>query len=229
MKHIVIPEGFHVELFAAEPDIGGKPICMTWDERGRLWVCETVDYPNELQPARRRPRPHSHLRRHRRRRPGRQVHRLRRKLSIPTSHRPSPRRRHRPQRPADAVPEGHRRRRQGRRPRRCYFGLDTDATRTAARATCSMASTTGSGACRATTTPRLEVGGEEHSSSARASTASSRTARKLEFLRSTNNNTWGWASARRGSSSARPPTAIPASTCRSPTATTSRSAAGRRR
>ena len=37
------------ELFAAEPDIG-KPIAMTWDERGRLWICETVDYPNELQP-----------------------------------------------------------------------------------------------------------------------------------------------------------------------------------
>ena len=27
-----------------------KPVCMTWDERGRLWLCETVDYPNELQP-----------------------------------------------------------------------------------------------------------------------------------------------------------------------------------
>ena len=22
---------------------------MNWDERGRLWVCETIDYPNELQ------------------------------------------------------------------------------------------------------------------------------------------------------------------------------------
>ena len=21
---------------------------MNWDEKGRLWVCETVDYPNEL-------------------------------------------------------------------------------------------------------------------------------------------------------------------------------------
>ena len=27
----------------------GKPISMNWDERGRLWVCETIDYPNELQ------------------------------------------------------------------------------------------------------------------------------------------------------------------------------------
>ncbi len=50
LKHLVVPEGFRVELFASEPDIGGKPICMAWDERGRLWVAETYDYPNELQP-----------------------------------------------------------------------------------------------------------------------------------------------------------------------------------
>jgi putative membrane-bound dehydrogenase-like protein len=49
MKHFSVPEGFAVELFASEPQIG-KPICMNWDERGRLWICETVDYPNELQP-----------------------------------------------------------------------------------------------------------------------------------------------------------------------------------
>ncbi|GIW94882.1 MAG: glycosyl hydrolase [Pirellulaceae bacterium] len=50
MRHMVVPEGFHVELFAAEPDIQGKPIAMAWDERGRLWLAETVDYPNDLQP-----------------------------------------------------------------------------------------------------------------------------------------------------------------------------------
>src|SRR5690606_4078124 len=50
IKHFVVPEGFHVELFASEPDIGGKPITMAWDEKGRLWVAETYDYPNELQP-----------------------------------------------------------------------------------------------------------------------------------------------------------------------------------
>ncbi|MEM7314182.1 MAG: PVC-type heme-binding CxxCH protein, partial [Planctomycetota bacterium] len=50
MQHIVVPKGFHVELFASEPDLGGKPICMAWDERGRLWVAETMDYPNELKP-----------------------------------------------------------------------------------------------------------------------------------------------------------------------------------
>ena len=61
IKHIVTPEGFHVELFADENEIhgieeqdrpdaypAGKPIAMNWDEKGRLWVCETVDYPNEL-------------------------------------------------------------------------------------------------------------------------------------------------------------------------------------
>jgi putative membrane-bound dehydrogenase-like protein len=49
LKHYVTPVDFHVELFAAEPQIG-KVVAMNWDERGRLWVCETVDYPNELQP-----------------------------------------------------------------------------------------------------------------------------------------------------------------------------------
>jgi putative membrane-bound dehydrogenase-like protein len=49
MKHVVVPADFEVRLFAAEPEIG-KPICMTWDERGRLWIGESLDYPNELQP-----------------------------------------------------------------------------------------------------------------------------------------------------------------------------------
>ncbi len=50
MKHISVPVGLEVSLFASEPMIGGKPICMNWDEAGRLWICETMDYPNELQP-----------------------------------------------------------------------------------------------------------------------------------------------------------------------------------
>ncbi|TWT92214.1 PVC-type heme-binding CxxCH protein [Neorhodopirellula pilleata] len=48
LQHLVVPDGFHVELFAAEPDLGGKPICMAWDAAGRCWVGETVDYPNSL-------------------------------------------------------------------------------------------------------------------------------------------------------------------------------------
>lgn len=47
MKHMHVPEGFRVELFAAEPDIV-KPIAMNFDHRGRLWVVESVDYPNRL-------------------------------------------------------------------------------------------------------------------------------------------------------------------------------------
>ncbi|MEO7415141.1 MAG: PVC-type heme-binding CxxCH protein [Opitutaceae bacterium] len=47
MQHIVVPAGFELQLFASEPDIK-KPVAMAWDERGRLWIIETVDYPNRL-------------------------------------------------------------------------------------------------------------------------------------------------------------------------------------
>lgn len=50
LKRLVVPQGFQVELFVSEPELAGKPIAMNWDEHGRLWVCETVDYPNDLQP-----------------------------------------------------------------------------------------------------------------------------------------------------------------------------------
>ena len=50
IKHYAVPDGFSISLFASEPDIGGKPISMAWDERGRLWIAETYDYPNEKQP-----------------------------------------------------------------------------------------------------------------------------------------------------------------------------------
>ncbi len=39
-----------MELFAGEPDVS-KPISMAWDERGRLWVCETRDYPHGVTPS----------------------------------------------------------------------------------------------------------------------------------------------------------------------------------
>jgi putative membrane-bound dehydrogenase-like protein len=45
-----VPPGFELQLFAAEPDIT-KPIAMAWDERGRLWIAETVDYPNTIEPG----------------------------------------------------------------------------------------------------------------------------------------------------------------------------------
>jgi uncharacterized protein len=49
---IVLPPGFRAELFAAEPDVV-NPIDIAWDERGRAWVLETVDYPNNLHEDRR--------------------------------------------------------------------------------------------------------------------------------------------------------------------------------
>ena len=48
-KHLALPGGFEAKLFVAEPQIF-KPITMTWDHLGRLYVAETVDYPNEMQP-----------------------------------------------------------------------------------------------------------------------------------------------------------------------------------
>lgn len=49
MRQLILPPGFKPELFASEPQIK-KPICMAFDEKGRLWVAETMDYPNEMQP-----------------------------------------------------------------------------------------------------------------------------------------------------------------------------------
>ena len=43
-----VPVGFDLELFASEPDII-NPIAMDWDEKGRLWVIQTVDYPNSVR------------------------------------------------------------------------------------------------------------------------------------------------------------------------------------
>src|SRR6266404_4749208 len=40
----VVPPGFEVRLFAAEPEVV-NPVAMTWDERGRLWVLELYEYP----------------------------------------------------------------------------------------------------------------------------------------------------------------------------------------
>jgi len=48
-KHLATLDGFEAKLFASEPDIV-KAIWLDWDLRGRLWIAETVDYPNELQP-----------------------------------------------------------------------------------------------------------------------------------------------------------------------------------
>lgn len=47
MQYTRVPMGFRLELFASEPDVV-NPIYMQWDHKGRLWVAESPDYPNEL-------------------------------------------------------------------------------------------------------------------------------------------------------------------------------------
>ena len=47
-KHFVTPQGWEMKLFASEENLAGKPIAMNWDERGRLWVIVTTDYPNDI-------------------------------------------------------------------------------------------------------------------------------------------------------------------------------------
>jgi putative membrane-bound dehydrogenase-like protein len=50
IKHYSTPIDFEIKTFVAEDQLGGgKPICMTWDERGRLWLAISYDYPNELK------------------------------------------------------------------------------------------------------------------------------------------------------------------------------------
>jgi len=48
-KHLVALPDFEIHPFAAEPQII-KPLWLAFDHRGRLWIAESVDYPNDLQP-----------------------------------------------------------------------------------------------------------------------------------------------------------------------------------
>src|SRR2546423_9832200 len=44
LQKMTVPDGFRVELVAAEPDIV-NPVAMTFDERGRIWITESIEYP----------------------------------------------------------------------------------------------------------------------------------------------------------------------------------------
>ena len=124
MKFIQVPAGFSLELFASEPDIV-KPISFTFDERGRLWVIEAVDYPNDVRNGEPGDDRIKIRRGHQRRRQGRQVHRLRR----------SPQPRHQPD-------VRQRRRRSSPRRRTCCSSRTPTAT---ARRTCAQILSTGWG------------------------------------------------------------------------------------
>ncbi|WP_231691129.1 PVC-type heme-binding CxxCH protein [Aureliella helgolandensis] len=44
LAKMVVPPGFHVELVASEPALL-NPVAMAFDERGRIWVTESFEYP----------------------------------------------------------------------------------------------------------------------------------------------------------------------------------------
>jgi putative heme-binding domain-containing protein len=46
VRRMTVPQGFSVELVASEPDIV-NPVAMTFDDRGRIWVTESVEYPRK--------------------------------------------------------------------------------------------------------------------------------------------------------------------------------------
>lgn len=43
LQGIEVPDGFHVSLFASEPDVQ-QPIALTTDDRGRVWIAENYTY-----------------------------------------------------------------------------------------------------------------------------------------------------------------------------------------
>ena len=46
ISKMTVPEGFTVELVASEPDIV-NPIAMSFDDRGRIWITESIEYPRK--------------------------------------------------------------------------------------------------------------------------------------------------------------------------------------
>ena len=47
IKHFHVPNDLELSLVASEPDLW-KTLDIKWDERGRMWTCETTDFPNQL-------------------------------------------------------------------------------------------------------------------------------------------------------------------------------------
>src|SRR5215213_4766856 len=46
LKAMRLSDDFHVELFAAEPDVM-SPVEMAFDENGNIYVAEMMDYPDD--------------------------------------------------------------------------------------------------------------------------------------------------------------------------------------
>ena len=221
MKHIVVPVGFEAKLFAAEPR-DRQADRMTWDDRGRLWVAETVDYPTSCSRRARDATASSICEDTDGDGQADKFTRLRRQAEHP--HEPllangglivAPG-------PGHAVPQGHRRRRQGRRAQGPLHRL---GHRRHPRRAEQPALRPRQLDLRHRRLRRLQRrrSAASGTASARGSSASSRTARSSNSSAARTTTPGASASARRACSSARPPTAARASTCRSRTATTNRS------
>lgn len=46
IRRMTVPDGFTVELVASEPEIV-NPIAMSFDDRGRIWITESIEYPRK--------------------------------------------------------------------------------------------------------------------------------------------------------------------------------------
>ena len=46
LRRMTVPDGFTVDLIASEPAIV-NPIAMTFDDRGRIWITESLEYPRK--------------------------------------------------------------------------------------------------------------------------------------------------------------------------------------
>ncbi|HKS37700.1 MAG TPA: PVC-type heme-binding CxxCH protein, partial [Verrucomicrobiae bacterium] len=46
IRKMSVPDGFTVELVASEPDIV-NPIALSFDDRGRIWITESIEYPRK--------------------------------------------------------------------------------------------------------------------------------------------------------------------------------------
>ena len=46
LTKMTVPEGFKVELVASEPDIL-NPIALSFDDHGRIWITESIEYPRK--------------------------------------------------------------------------------------------------------------------------------------------------------------------------------------
>ncbi|HMJ71541.1 MAG TPA: PVC-type heme-binding CxxCH protein [Cyclobacteriaceae bacterium] len=50
LSGFIVPDGFEITLFASEPDID-KPMNLTFDAKGRMWVTQSFEYPFPTAPG----------------------------------------------------------------------------------------------------------------------------------------------------------------------------------